>query len=1280
MSGRGDVEMPFTNGYRKGHRLMVRKRIRRILSGGAVVFIVLLCALGVSNAAFVGNLITYTISGSTGVPGATMTGLPPQNGQTVVTDQNGQYSAIVSYGWSGTVRPVKEGWTFEPASRPYQSVTANMNDESYVPTPITYTVSGRVTGLGGPMPGVEMRGLPGNPVTGADGSYRATVPYGWGETFQPVKEGFTFVPSNKSFPAVKSDQIQNFTAEAIKLVISGNAGTSGVKMKGLTGEPVTGANGVFSVKVEYGWTGTITPEKEGYQFEPTEMSYNNIITDQTNQIFNANVLTYVISGTTGLAGVEMKGLPGNPYTDENGYFTATVNHGFSGTVTPTKEGYKFDPASSMLTQVNSDRTNQNYTAEKIKVTISGTTQLEGVEMIGLPGNIVTGRDGSYSVTVEYGWSGTVMPVKDGYTFNPENKPYPLVTANMPNENYVAKRITYVISGNTQVPGVTIGGLPAAVPVVSGPTGEYTATVEHGWSGTITPSKEGYRFEPPSARIDNLMGSQSGLDFMPALLQRKISGTIRTSAGEPVANVTVLADNNGGQAITDAAGQYELSIGHGWSGKVAPVKDGYTFTPASKPYPTLRTDQLNQVFIANPKMFNVSGEVKIGNVPIEGVLITATGDPGAPITTTTDVRGKYSFKVPFGWTGEVAPTKAGINFNPPSQSLIDVMTDIVDFQPVIPKEPEPTVVPPARPTPVPDTTTAPIIDVPGRAPPPEVVVPAEQPPVAVTPQSDDMKKLMDEIQALKDAMTAKDTARSRIAAGPPADPGSVLISNLWIDNDLALEVLPAISEQAGIPIIAGADVVHMVTLSVENVPLDQVLKLVLAGTQYVYTKKEGYYLVTSAGLTDPGFVAASETRRVRLSYITAEAAVGLLSTAFKPYVQAELGIAEATVTPGGATGTRQPKTYTVLVTAPPHIMSRIIEDLREIDRMPDQVLLKARIVSMARTDLLNLGVEWGWPTINVGMFKGDNYGRGDVLNDFGGKSPWGIQIGYTPDLTFTNALQLALNLLTVNGEATIRAEPQVLALDGKQATMKVVNEEYFFLTADQSSSQFFGYTSAQLETIESGTTLTITPHIAQNDHIVLDVSVEVSDSIPQGRDTKLPIVTRRTADNTVTVQNGGTVALAGLTQEKSATTHRRTPGLSNLPLIGPLFNNSDDQTTSQEVAVFVTAYILPQSQAAAGAMVPQTAPVPAAPQRFSMPPSELESDRPLTDPSFNRLPRDRGLNQPLVDRDFNRSSMSQPVNRAPVDQGLNRPASGPAPFRPIGSNFQSELRESLSRNR
>jgi type II secretory pathway component GspD/PulD (secretin) len=197
-----------------------------------------------------------------------------------------------------------------------------------------------------------------------------------------------------------------------------------------------------------------------------------------------------------------------------------------------------------------------------------------------------------------------------------------------------------------------------------------------------------------------------------------------------------------------------------------------------------------------------------------------------------------------------------------------------------------------------------------------------------------------------------------------------------------------------------------------------------------------------------------------------------------------------------------------------------------------------------------------------------------LADFGGEGPWGVQIGYTPDAIFTNALELTLNLLAQNGEATILSKPQVLAQDGKESKIEVTTEEYYMLTSPEISGSF--YTRTELQEIKSGTILTITPHLGDNNDITLQVSVEVSDSIPRGRGSDLPVVTRRKAENNVTIKDGGTVALAGMTENRTRKDIRRAPGLSALPLIGGLFKSTNNENSTREIAVFVTARLVSNS--------------------------------------------------------------------------------------------------------
>jgi len=68
----------------------------------------------------------------------------------------------------------------------------------------------------------------------------------------------------------------------------------------------------------------------------------------------------------------MSGLTGNPGTDANGYYTGTVNYGWTGTVTPTKTGYTFNPPSTSYSNVTSNQST-NYTGAGVAKTIALTS-------------------------------------------------------------------------------------------------------------------------------------------------------------------------------------------------------------------------------------------------------------------------------------------------------------------------------------------------------------------------------------------------------------------------------------------------------------------------------------------------------------------------------------------------------------------------------------------------------------------------------------------------------------------------------------------------------------------------------------------------------------------------------------------------------------------------------------------------------------------------------------------------------------------------------------------
>jgi uncharacterized protein (TIGR02145 family) len=86
-------------------------------------------------------------------------------------------------------------------------------------------------------------------------------------------------------------------------------------------------------------------------------------------------VTYVISGKitdaqgAGVAGVLLKGLPGNIVTGSTGEYSITVSPGFSGVITPELTGYEFEPKQRTLSNVQTDIVAQHFTATMVTGTI-----------------------------------------------------------------------------------------------------------------------------------------------------------------------------------------------------------------------------------------------------------------------------------------------------------------------------------------------------------------------------------------------------------------------------------------------------------------------------------------------------------------------------------------------------------------------------------------------------------------------------------------------------------------------------------------------------------------------------------------------------------------------------------------------------------------------------------------------------------------------------------------------------------------------------------------------
>jgi hypothetical protein len=159
-----------------------------------------------------------------------------------------------------------------------------------------------------------------------------------------------------------------------------------------TGESTTtGSGGYYELTVSSGgavpepWSGTVTPSKDLWSFSPANIVYSDLTADIADQNYagtytaepTPTIVGYVkTSGGEGMEGIRVFGdnFGGSAITDASGYYELTVPdlvpavpRPWSGTVTPGKTDWSFNPANRVYSDLSSDIGSQNYTGSYVGI-------------------------------------------------------------------------------------------------------------------------------------------------------------------------------------------------------------------------------------------------------------------------------------------------------------------------------------------------------------------------------------------------------------------------------------------------------------------------------------------------------------------------------------------------------------------------------------------------------------------------------------------------------------------------------------------------------------------------------------------------------------------------------------------------------------------------------------------------------------------------------------------------------------------------------------------------
>ena len=163
------------------------------------------------------------------------------------------------------------------------------------------------------------------------------------------------------------------------------------------------------------------------------------------------------------------------------------------------------------------------------------------------------------------------------------------------------------------------------------------------------------------------------------------------------------------------------------------------------------------------------------------------------------------------------------------------------------------------------------------------------------------------------------------------------------------------------------------------------------------------------------------------------------------------------------------------------------------------------------------------------------------------------------------LRLELSAMQQEGKGEIVSSPRVITSDQNEATIKQ-GVQIPYQEATSSGATSVSFKDAVLE-------LTVTPSITRDDRVIMDLLVKKDNPDFTRAVLGVPPVDTRELTTSVLVDNGETVVLGGVFERNKSTRTQRVPFFGDLPYLGWMFKQEQNQDENAELLIFITPKIL-----------------------------------------------------------------------------------------------------------
>ncbi|MEN5408167.1 type II secretion system protein GspD [Aliarcobacter butzleri] len=259
------------------------------------------------------------------------------------------------------------------------------------------------------------------------------------------------------------------------------------------------------------------------------------------------------------------------------------------------------------------------------------------------------------------------------------------------------------------------------------------------------------------------------------------------------------------------------------------------------------------------------------------------------------------------------------------------------------------------------------------------------------------------------------------------------------------------------------------------------------------------------------------------------------------------------------------------------LKQIKDLIQELDKEKVQVYVQAKIIEVNNELVNKIGISYG--IINASARSDGINAISSNLN--GGSNAikeavdtLGIRMS---DVNIKSGLALgaSLNLLQQNGALDIVSEPSILAIDNKESSIYVGEKISVEISSTLTDG---GLQRTNYEREDIGLTLKVKPRISSDTKLTLEINTLLegikSTSVSAGQN---PDTLKKEIKTAAILNNGESVIIGGLIENKNEIIEQKIPVLGDIPLFGELFKNDSKMNKKNNLVIIVTPYMIPKSK-------------------------------------------------------------------------------------------------------